>query len=121
EHTGLYIESLNGFPGGLTQIFWDKLQADKFSQLLGTSENPRLVAKTIIGYCDSMKIYIFEGETQGTISPVPKGPRDFQWDCIFIPDGESETFAEMGDRKNEISMRKKAFDKFKEYLLEGGK
>jgi XTP/dITP diphosphohydrolase len=28
-------------------------------------------------------------------------------DCIFIPDGESETFAEMGDRKNEISMRKK--------------
>lgn len=49
------------------------------------------------------------------------GPRDFQWDCIFIPDGESETFAEMGDRKNEISMRKKAFDKFKEYLLEGGK
>ncbi|HIE1052061.1 TPA: non-canonical purine NTP pyrophosphatase, partial [Escherichia coli] len=52
---------------------------------------------------------------------VPKGPRDFQWDCIFIPDGESETFAEMGDRKNEISMRKKAFDKFKEYLLEGGK
>ncbi|EFD7754221.1 non-canonical purine NTP pyrophosphatase, partial [Escherichia coli] len=24
-------------------------------------------------------------------------------------------------RKNEISMRKKAFDKFKEYLLEGGK
>ncbi|HCX7552013.1 TPA: non-canonical purine NTP pyrophosphatase, partial [Escherichia coli] len=33
EHTGLYIESLNGFPGGLTQIFWDKLQADKFSQL----------------------------------------------------------------------------------------
>ncbi|EJT6830110.1 TPA: non-canonical purine NTP pyrophosphatase, partial [Klebsiella pneumoniae] len=70
---------------------------------------------------DSMKIYIFEGETQGTISPVPKGPRDFQWDCIFIPDGESETFAEMGDRKNEISMRKKAFDKFKEYLLEGGK
>ncbi|HHF8283696.1 TPA: non-canonical purine NTP pyrophosphatase, partial [Klebsiella pneumoniae] len=46
---------------------------------------------------------------------------DFQWDCIFIPDGESETFAEMGDRKNEISMRKKAFDKFKEYLLEGGK
>ncbi|MGC6580637.1 non-canonical purine NTP pyrophosphatase [Escherichia coli] len=38
-----------------------------------------------------------------------------------MPDGESETFAEMGDRENEISMRKKAFDKFKEYLLEGGK
>lgn len=117
EHTGLYIESLNGFPGGLTQIFWDKLQADSFSKLLGVGENPKLIAKTIIGYCDSMKIYIFEGEVYGKISPVPKGPRDFQWDCIFIPDGESKTFAEMGEMKNEISMRKKAFDKFKNYLL----
>lgn len=117
EHTGLYIESLNGFPGGLTQIFWDKLQADNFSKLLGVGENTKLIAKTIIGYCDSMKIHIFEGEVYGKISPVPKGPRDFQWDCIFIPDGESKTFAEMGEMKNEISMRKKAFDKFKHYLL----
>ncbi|MCE9940699.1 MULTISPECIES: non-canonical purine NTP pyrophosphatase [Serratia] len=117
EHTGLYIESLNGFPGGLTQIFWDKLQADNFSKLLGVGENTKLIAKTIIGYCDSMKIHIFEGEVYGKISPVPKGPRDFQWDCIFIPDGENKTFAEMGGMKNEISMRKKAFDKFKHYLL----
>ncbi|MFP1725436.1 non-canonical purine NTP pyrophosphatase [Lonsdalea quercina] len=117
EHTGLYIERLNGFPGGLTQIFWDKLQADNFSKLLGVGENTKLIAKTIIGYCDSMKIHIFEGEVYGKISPVPKGPRDFQWDCIFIPDGESKTFAEMGEMKNEISMRKKAFDKFKNYLL----
>jgi XTP/dITP diphosphohydrolase len=117
EHTGLYIESLNGFPGGLTQIFWDKLQADNFSKLLGVGENTKLIAKTIIGYCDSMKIHIFEGEVYGKISPVPKGPRDFQWDCIFIPDGENKTFAEMGEMKNEISMRKKAFDKFKHYLL----
>lgn len=121
EHTGLYIESLNGLPGGLTQIFWDKLEAERFSKLLGAGENSNLIAKTIIGYCDSMKIHIFEGEVCGKISSEPKGPRDFQWDCIFIPDGYSETFAEMGERKNEISMRKKAFDQFKNYLLEEGK
>ncbi|MBZ5505303.1 MAG: non-canonical purine NTP pyrophosphatase [Acidobacteriia bacterium] len=28
EHTGLYLDELNGLPGGLTQIFWDKLEAD---------------------------------------------------------------------------------------------
>lgn len=121
EHTGLYIESLNGLPGGLTQIFWDKLEAERFSKLLGAGENSNLIAKTIIGYCDSMKIHIFEGEVCGKISSEPKGPRDFQWDCIFIPDGYSETFAEMGERKNEISMRKKAFDQFKNYLLGEGK
>lgn len=25
EHTGLFIEKMNQFPGGLTQIFWDTL------------------------------------------------------------------------------------------------
>ena len=38
EHTGLYMKSLNDFPGGLTQIFWDNLQADKFSELFGSLE-----------------------------------------------------------------------------------
>lgn len=116
EHTGLYIDSLNEFPGGLTQIFWKKLKADKFSTLLGKGESLGLVAKTIIGYCDAKKMNLFKGEIKGTISPEPKGDRSFQWDCIFIPDGETETFAEMGDKKNEISMRKLAFDEFKVFL-----
>ncbi|EOI0111676.1 non-canonical purine NTP pyrophosphatase [Vibrio cholerae] len=119
EHTGLYIDNLNEFPGGLTQIFWDKLEADKFSTLFGTGDNTKVIAKTIIGYCDSMKIHTFKGEIRGTIAPEPKGDRSFQWDCIFIPDGESLTFSEMGDKKNEISMRKLAFDKFKEFLKKG--
>lgn len=121
EHTGLYIDSLNSLPGGLTQIFWDKLQADKFSSLFGRDETPTVLAKTIIGYCDTRKVYLFEGSVSGTIASEPRGSRDFQWDCVFVPDGESETFAEMGERKNDISMRRIAFDKFKDFLKEGGK
>ena len=30
EHTGLYIDSLQGFPGGLTQVFWDKLALQRY-------------------------------------------------------------------------------------------
>lgn len=117
EHTSLYIKSLNEFPGGLTQIFWDKLGADLFCSLLHSHDmSKEIIAKTIIGYCDTKKIHLFEGEIKGTIAPEPKGSRDFQWDCIFIPDGYSKTFAELGDIKNEISMRKKAFDKFKLYI-----
>jgi len=33
EHTGLFIDALNGFPGGLTQIFWDNLGARRVSKL----------------------------------------------------------------------------------------
>lgn len=116
EHTGLSIKSMNGFPSGLTQIFWDKLQADVFSKLLGNQENTRAIAKTIIGYCDAKSIYFFEGEIHGNISNEPKGDRTFQWDCVFIPDGYDKTFAELGEKKNEISMRKIAFDKFKDFL-----
>lgn len=117
EHTGLYINSLQGFPGGLTQVFWDKLKADNFSKLLGSLENTELTAKTVIAFCDAKKIHIFEGEIEGNISPEPRGNRDFQWDCVFIPKGFDKTFAELGERKSEISMRKLAFDKFREFLL----
>jgi XTP/dITP diphosphohydrolase len=44
------------------------------------------------------------------------GSKDFQWDCVFVPNGYSETFAQMGDRKNEISMRRKALDAFAAFL-----
>lgn len=118
EHTGLYIKSINDLPGGLTQIFWDRLEADKFSELFGENDDPRVMARTTIGYCDARKIHLFEGEIEGEIAPKPRGNKEFQWDCVFIPDGKSQTFAEMGERKNEISMRKKAFDKFIYYLGE---
>lgn len=121
EHTGLYIEKINDLPGGLTQIFWDSLQADNFSKLFGKDDNVKVTARTIIGYCDNMKIHFFEGEVKGTISSEPKGSRDFQWDCVFIPEGYSLTFAELGQEKNKISMRKKALDKFANYLRENMK
>lgn len=117
EHTGLFIKSLGGLPGGLTQVFWDNLQADNFSKTFGNLDNTLLTAKTTIAYCDGKQIHIFEGEVEGNIAKEPKGKRDFQWDCVFIPRGYKETFAEMGDKKNEISMRKKAFDKFREFIV----
>lgn len=117
EHTGLYINSLQGFPGGLTQVFWDKLKADKFSTLFGSLDNTQLTARTVIAFCDAKKIHVFEGEIKGNIAPEPKGDRAFQWDCVFIPEGFELTFAEMGEKKNEISMRKIAFDRFREFLL----
>src|SRR5438876_265550 len=47
EHTGLYLKHLNGLPGGLTQVFWDRLQADRFTELFGSSPDPTVVAKTV--------------------------------------------------------------------------
>jgi XTP/dITP diphosphohydrolase len=117
EHTGLYLDYLNGFPGGLTQIFWDKLRADKFAELFGQApDKSRVTARTVIGYVDGKKVQFFRGEIAGKIAPKPKGRRDFQWDCVFIPDDYSKTFAEMGVKKDEISMRRRALDSFMKFL-----
>ncbi len=117
EHTGLYLAHLNQLPGGLTQIFWDKLEADRFAELFGKlSPNTSAVARTAIGYCDGRKMHAFDGEIAGQITAEPRGPRGFQWDCVFQPSGYSETFAEMGNKKNTISMRRIALEKLAAYL-----
>jgi XTP/dITP diphosphohydrolase len=121
EHTGLYLRHLNELPGGLTQIFWDKLQADRFAALFGTTEDTFTVAKTVIGFTDGKGFFTFEGSIRGNIVPEPRGSRDFQWDCVFLPEGEKQTFAEMGDRKNEISMRRAALDDFAAFLKKRGR
>lgn len=119
EHTGLHLPGLNGLPGGLTQIFWDRLQADSFVSLVKNLRSRLVTAKTVIGYCDSRTIHYFEGEVSGTVPDAPAGQRDFQWDCVFVPDGYTQTFAELGDKKNDISMRRRALDQFAAFLRRG--
>lgn len=120
EHTGLYLSHLSGLPGGLTEVFWNTLEADRFAELFGNSPDTSAVARTIIGYTDARNFYQFTGEISGRIAPQPKGSRMFQWDCVFIPEGETLTFAEMGDRKNELSMRRRALDAFAQFLRSRG-
>jgi XTP/dITP diphosphohydrolase len=120
EHTGLFLAHLNGLPGGLTQIFWDTLQADRFAELFGRAADPSVVARTTIGYIDGRRFYFFRGDVEGIITELPRGSREFQWDCVFQPMGETETFAEMGGaRKNAISMRRRALDSFATFLKAG--
>jgi XTP/dITP diphosphohydrolase len=70
-----------------------------------------------IGYCEPGKdVRIFRGEIDGRIV-MPRGKSGFGWDVIFIPEGCTKTFGEMAsEEKNKISHRKKAFEKFREFL-----
>lgn len=118
EHTGLFIKDFGELPGGLTQTFWDALQADKFCAYFGQGENTEAVAKTVIGYCDGRTFRSFFGEIKGRIASTPSGSRAFQWDCVFIPEGYAQTFAEMSEAKHEISMRRIALRELSNYLKE---
>lgn len=117
DHTGLAFDLLNGFPAGLTSVFYDKLENHGIASLIGQSEKPQVTAITLIGYCDGRKIETFKGEARGTIAERERGADGFQWDKVFVPEGSNETYAELGQqKKNEISMRRKAFDRFAAFL-----
>lgn len=120
EHTGLHLEYLNDLPGGLTQVFWDSLEADRFCELFGQTKNTKAVAMTTIGFCDGHQLYYFDGQVAGQIACEPMGSREFQWDCVFIPDNYDKTFAQLGSEKNKISMRRKAIDEFISFLRKKG-
>ncbi len=117
EHTYLKIKEINDFPGGLTSSFWDALKADLICKYFGKS---KAQAETVICYCDSKNVFNFKGTIDGVIAEAPAGESSFQWDTIFIPESEKQTFAEMGSlKKNQISMRKKAVDKLLAHLRSG--
>lgn len=116
EHTALYLAALGGLPGGLTQIFWKKLQAKGLLDLIAHATDRSASAKTMVGYCDGKKIWTFMGEVKGKIPEKPAGSGGFGWDSVFVPEGSTQTFAEMGAEKSQYSTRQAALKKFADHF-----
>lgn len=117
EDTSLYLDCLNGLPGPLIKWFLKTIGNQGLAGLAEKFGNSKAEAKTMIGYAKSQKeIYFFEGSIKGKII-APQGETNFGWDPIFQPDGFDKSFAEMGkEKKNNISMRRIALDKLKNFL-----
>ena len=115
EHGGLCIDALKGLPGGLSKVVWDTVSDEICSWV--PKGNRYAQAKSVIGYCDGKKCYIFEGNTKGAIADHKRGTREFQWDPIFIPEGCDKTYAELGfPAKMKHSQAAKAWNKLVNHL-----
>ena len=117
EDTSLYLDCLNGLPGPLIKWFEKTIGNKGLSDIAKKYNNFDAQAKTVVGYSDENgNIEFFEGVIDGRIV-APIGENDFGWGPIFQIDEIGKTFAQMTDeQKNEISMRKIAFEKLKDYL-----
>lgn len=72
---------------------------------------------TLICLKTADKTLFFEGEVRGSIATEPRGSNGFGYDPVFIPEGETRTFAEMSsEEKNAISHRKNAVSKLLDFL-----
>ena len=85
--------------------------------MLGEETPRNATVTTALGYCDKRGPRVFTGEVHGEISQTPRGDNGFGYDDIFIPDGQSKTFAEMDDtEKDKHSMRQRAVQNMKDNL-----
>ncbi|MBK7105032.1 MAG: hypothetical protein IPH62_07100 [Ignavibacteriae bacterium] len=116
EHGALEIEYLNKFPGALSKPMWDLLD-EKICTLIPKDASRKAFACSAVAYCDGKQIYKFIERTEGEISSQKLGNGGFQWDPIFIPNGQNKTYAEMTQTdKLQYSQAKKAYDQLKKHL-----
>ena len=108
EDSGLFIPSLHGFPGVYSAHILDIWGFGPLFELLKT--RPRSASfRAVAGVRKGRRIWLFRGEVRGRIAPRAAGKSGFGYDPIFIPEGESRTFAQIpSEAKNERSHRSQA-------------
>ncbi len=126
DDTGLEVEALGGRPGVYTARYagpeCDSVKnMQKLLDELKGKINRRAQFRTVICLIIGENEYLFEGVVKGTIAKSFAGNAGFGYDPIFIPDGYSQTFAEMPlEEKNKISHRGLAIKKLTKFLLDLG-
>jgi len=118
EDTGLYIDALGGFPGPYAEYVYRTIGLRGVLKLLEGVSDRSAVFRCAVALCLGGRIHLFLGETRGRIAEEPRGSWGFGYDPIFIPEGSSVTYAEMGEEaKNAVSHRARAFTALAKWLL----
>lgn len=123
DDTGLEVEALNGAPGVYSARYaageGSNAEANmaKLLEELAGKTNRKAQFRTAICLIRNGEQYLFEGVVKGEITTEKQGTEGFGYDPLFIPEGYSETFAQLGcDIKNTISHRARAVYKLCDYL-----
>jgi XTP/dITP diphosphohydrolase len=127
EDDGLFINSLNGFPGQYSSFVFKALGNKGILHLLECSKDRSAFFKSIFVYYNGIITKVFTGQVNGKISStITDG--GWGYDPIFIPlhndnINYSKTFATLSqsNKKNEVSHRKIALDKFVKWFHRNNK
>jgi len=146
DDSGLEVDALNGAPGVHSARFaaLDKNEnssdADNNAKLLRLLKNipdegrtarfrcvialapvpqRKIESASPVCFADELELQtqLSDGACEGKILLEPRGQNGFGYDPLFVPDGFTQTFAELGeDVKNKLSHRAKALEKLKRQL-----
>lgn len=126
DDSGLEVDALFGAPG----VYSSRYAADdmrRIAKLLTEIErankrnndnNRRARFVCVVALANPTGIIkTFRGEVEGCIANAPRGENGFGYDPVFVPDGFTQTFAELPpNEKNKISHRAKALKKLENYI-----
>ena len=107
EDAGLFIESLNGFPGPYSSYVFDTIGNAGILALVRGDR--RAYFRSVIAYADDWEIEVFKGEVRGRIADAEHGS-GWGYDPIFVPDGSDRTLAQTD--KDAFSHRRMALASF---------
>lgn len=114
EDDGLFIDSLNGFPGPYSSFVFKTIGNRGILKLLSKQRSANF--RSIIAFCEKKdKVSLFDANIKGRISRKEHGKR-WGFDPIFIPNGKNKTYSLL-DNKNEISHRYVSLKKFANWYL----
>lgn len=124
DDTGLEVDALGGEPGVYSARYaGDECNSEanmlKLLQNLTGKNDRKAQFRTVIALIINGEEKLFNGIVKGTITEEKMGNSGFGYDPIFIPEGYSESFAQMSsEMKNSISHRYRATEQLSIFLKE---
>ena len=122
DDTGLEVTALDMRPGVYSARYAgndcnSERNIDRLLCELADKTDRSARFRTVIALIEGEERKEFEGIVEGHIATERHGDGGFGYDAVFVPIGESRTFAQMDvDEKNAISHRGRAVKKLIEYL-----
>jgi XTP/dITP diphosphohydrolase len=124
DDSGIEVEALGGAPGVRTadwaetpggRDFLHAMRRTHEALLASGAPEPwraRFVSVLVLAWPDGHE-EAFEGEVRGRVVWPPRGALGHGYDPVFVPEGETRTFAEMtGAEKNALSHRGRSMRAF---------
>ena len=128
DDSGLQVEALEGEPGVYSARYAqkngvsfdgnkDQANMDVLLQKMANESNRKACFCTSVALIYQGETHFFDGMVEGKIIQEKRGNQGFGYDPLFIPNGYTQTFAELGNEiKNGISHRARAVAQLAEFL-----
>lgn len=132
DDSGLEVEALGGRPGVRSARYagepvnYAANNAKLLKEMEGKTDR-RARFRCVIALCSpGGRCQIVSGDCEGTIIDAERGVQGFGYDPLFVPEGHTQTFAEMElETKNGLSHRanalRRAISRWSDWLRDGEK